>query len=108
MGSEQELFTFVLVPEVEPTNNRSERSFRFTARMRQANQTSKSEWGAQRRSILTSVLLSLRQHLRDFTLEAVVREVTRWRTAGESLFRAQLAAFRAGLPPPEVPAAALS
>ena len=29
-------------------------------------------------------------------------------TAGESLFGAQLAAFRAGLPPPEVPAAALS
>ena len=103
MRSEQELFTFVLVPEVEPTNNRSERTFRFTARMRHANQTSKSQWGAQRRSILTSVLLSLRQHLRDFTLEAVVQEVTRWRKAGESLFRAQLAAFRAGLPPPRSP-----
>jgi transposase len=108
MRGEQELFTFVLVPEVEPTNNRSERTFRFTAQMRHANQTSKSRWGAQRRSILTSVLLSLRQHLRDFTLEAVVQEVSRWRRTGESLFRAQLAAFRAGLPPPEVSAAALS
>jgi hypothetical protein len=108
MRGEQELFTFVLVPEVEPTNNRSERTFRFTAQMRHANQTSKSQWGAQRRSILTSVLLSLRQYLRDFTLEAVVQEVSRWRRTGESLFRAQLAAFRAGLPPPEVPAAALS
>jgi hypothetical protein len=108
MRGEREVFTFVLVPEVEPTNNRSERTFRFTARMRHANQTSKSQWGAQRRSILTSVLLSLRQHLRDFTLKAVVQEVTRWRKVGESLFRAQLAAFRAGLPPPEVPAAALS
>src|SRR4051794_13173243 len=108
MRGEQELFTFVLVPEVEPTNNRSERTFRFTAQMRHANQTSKSRWGAQRRSILTSVVLSLRQHLRDFTLEAVVEEVSRWRRTGESLFRAQLAAFRAGLPPPEVPAAAQS
>jgi transposase len=105
MKAEQELFTFVLVPEVEPTNNRSEQTFRFTAQMRQANQTSKSEWGATRRSILTSVLLSLRQQLRAFTLESVVREVTRWRRVGESLFRAQLAAVEAGLPPPEVPAA---
>jgi len=108
MRGEQELFTFVLVPEVEPTNNRSERTFRFTAQMRQTNRTSKSEWGALRRSILTSVLLSLRQHLSDFTLETVVQEVRRWRTTGESLFRAQLAACQAGLPPPEVPTAALS
>lgn len=108
MRGDQELFTFVLVPEVEATNNRSERAFRFTAQMRQANQTSKSEWGTQRRSILTSVLLSLRQHLREFTLESVVREVTRWRRAGESLFHAQLAAFQAGLPPPDVPEVALS
>jgi hypothetical protein len=106
MKQEKELFTFVLVPEVEATNNRSERTLRFTAQMRQANQTSKSEWGAQRRSILTSVLLSLRQHLPKFTLDGVVREVTRWRRAGESLFRAQLAALRAGLPPPQVPAVA--
>ncbi len=108
MSEEKELFTFVLVPEVEPTNNRSERTFRFTAQMRHANQTSKSEWGSQRRSVLTSVLLSLRQHLRSFTLEAVVQEVTHWRKAGESLFHAQLAALRAGRPPPMVPAAALS
>jgi hypothetical protein len=108
MKQERELFTFVSVPEVEATNNRSERALRFTAQMRQANQTSQSEWGAQRRSILTSVLVSLRQQLPKFTLEGVVREVTRWRRAGESLFRAQLAALRAGLPPPHVPAAAPS
>jgi transposase len=108
MKEEKELFTFVLVPEVEATNNRSERMLRFTARMRQANQTSQSEWGAQRRSILTGVLASLRQQLPRFTLDSVVREVTRWRRAGESLFRAQLAALRAGLPPPQVPAVAPS
>jgi transposase len=108
MKEERELFTFVLLPEVEATNNRSERALRFTAQMRQANQTSQSEWGAQRRSILTSVLVSLRQQLPTFTLEGVVREVTRWRRAGESLFRAQLAALRAGLPPPKVPAVAPS
>jgi transposase len=108
MMAEHELFTFVLVPEVEPTNNRSERAFRFTAQMRQTNQTSKSEWGALRRSILTSVLLSLRQHLPDFTLETVVQEVRRWRRTGESLFQAQLAAYQAGLPPPKVPRVALS
>jgi transposase len=106
MRDEKELFTFVVVPEVEATNNRSERTLRLTAQVRQANQTSKSRWGAQRRSILTSVLVSLRQHLPKFTLDGVVREVTRWRRAGESLFRAQLAALRAGLPPPQVPAVA--
>jgi transposase len=108
MMAEQELFTFVLVVEVEPTNNRSERTFRFTAQMRRTNQTSKSDWGALRRSILTSVLLSLRHHLSEFTLEAVVREVQRWRRTGESLFRAQLAACKSGLPPPEVPTAVMS
>src|SRR3954451_23547143 len=108
MKQERELFTFVLVPEVEATNNRSERTLRLTARMRQANQPSQSERVAQRRSILTSVLLSLRQQLPKFTLDGVVREVTRWRIAGESLFRAQLAALRAGLPPPQVPAVAQS
>jgi uncharacterized coiled-coil protein SlyX len=108
MKQERELFTFVSMPEVEATNNRSERTLRFTAQMRQANQTSQSEWGAQRRSILTSVLVSLRQQLPKFTLEGVVREVIRWRRAGESLFKAQLAALRAGLPPPHVPAVAPS
>ncbi len=108
MMGEQELFTFVVVPEVEPTNNRPERTFRFTARMRRANQTSKSEWAAPRRSILTSVSLSRRQHLPEFTLETVVQEVRRWRTTGESLFRARLAACQAGLPPRVIPTAALS
>src|SRR3954466_3118842 len=83
MKQERELFTFVLVPEVEATNNRSERTLRLTAQMRQANQASNSERGAQRRSILSSVLLSLRQQLPKFTLDGVVREVTRWRIAGE-------------------------
>ena len=103
---DEELFTFVLVSEVEPTNNGPERIFRFTAEQRKTNRTSKSEAGARRRSVISSVLISLRQNLPRFTLENVVGEVIGWRKAGISLFRRQLDALCSGLSPPQPPTAA--
>lgn len=102
---DEELFTFVRIPEVEATNNVSERTFRMAAQQRQAGQTSKTGWGARRRSILQSVLLSLKQNLDSFTLQDVVAEVTGWCQTGISLFRRQLDALRKGDRPP-CPAAA--
>jgi transposase len=84
------LFTFVLHPEVEPTNNRAEQGFRKTAKARNNYQTSKTERGARRRSVLASVLTSLRQNLPEFSLETVVTEVRQWRISGQSLFDQQL------------------
>ena len=92
-----ELFTFVRHPEVEPTNNGSERELRDPAQDRDANRTSKSAWGAKRRSILQSVLASLKKQLETFTLASVVEEAMRWLTTGHSRFRDQLAAARAAL-----------
>ena len=95
LGTES-LFTFVLVPEVEPTNNRSERTFRDTAKARATGQTSKTDHGARRRSVLRSVLTSLKQQLPTFTIDTVVAEVVEWRRRGISLFKRQLQAIRDG------------
>ena len=93
------LFTFVLHPEVEPTNNRAEQGFRKTAKARNNYQTSKTERGARRRSVLASVLTSLRQNLPEFSLETVVAEVRLWRISGQSLFDRQLQAAHARASP---------
>ena len=61
--ADDELFPFVLHREVEPTNNISERTFRDTAQARNTNRTSKTEAADKRRSVIKSVLLSLRQNL---------------------------------------------
>lgn len=93
------LFTFVLHPEVEPTNNRAEQGFRKTAKARNNYQTSKTERGARRRSVLASVLTTLRQNLSEFSLETVVAEVRQWRMDGQSLFDRQLQAAQARAAP---------
>ena len=85
----EELFTFVLVPEVEPTNNSSERRLRSPAQERKAGRTSKTATGAHRRSVLVSVLESLRANLDKFTLTSVLEEVGRWMNDGISLFARQ-------------------
>jgi hypothetical protein len=66
-----ELFTFVLDPEVEPTNNRKERQLRGAALDRKAGRTSKTAAGAQRRSVIVSGLESLRANLEKFNLATV-------------------------------------
>jgi hypothetical protein len=93
-----ELFTFVLHPQVEATNNEAERSLRGAAMDRRTGRTSKTLRGAQRRTILISVLESLKLHLPRFTLASVQSEIQNWRETGESLFRRLLR--ENGLDPP--------
>jgi transposase len=90
---DEELFTFVLNPEVDPTNNLAERLQRSPAKDRDAGRTSKTAAGARRRSVITSVLESLRVNLSPFTLRSVVDEATRWMREGISLFKQQLQAI---------------
>ncbi|MGA2031801.1 MAG: transposase [Thermoguttaceae bacterium] len=95
---DEELFTFVLYPEVEATNNLSERLQRSPAQDRDAGRTSKSAAGARRRSVITSVLESLRVNLSPFTLHSVVDEAIRWMKEGMSLFQQQLEAILSAVP----------
>jgi hypothetical protein len=83
---DEELFTFVLHPQVEPTNNQMERLQRSSARDREAGRTSKTPAGAYRRSVIVSVLESLRANLEHFTLASVLAEVRQWMKEGLSLF----------------------
>lgn len=85
----EELFTFVLIPAVEATNNLSERLLRNPAQDRKAGRTSKTAAGAQRRSVIVSVLESLRANLEKFNLETVLAEVRGWLKEGISLFARQ-------------------
>jgi hypothetical protein len=93
-----ELFTFVLHPEVESTNNLLERLLRGPALDRKAGRINQTAAGAQRRSVLVSVLESLRANLEQFTLASVLDEVGRWLTAGGSLFARQWRALQEGAP----------
>ncbi len=85
----EELFTFVLVPDVEPTNNSLERLLRNPALDRKAGRTNQTAAGAHRRSVIVSVLESLRANLAQFTLASVLAEVGRWLQDGMSLFAQQ-------------------
>jgi transposase len=84
-----ELFTFVLHPEVESTNNGMERLLRGPALDRKAGRTNQTAAGARRRSVIVSVLESLRANLEQFTLASVLEEVGRWMSEGVSLFARQ-------------------
>jgi hypothetical protein len=96
---DRELFTFVVHPEAPGTNNEAERTLRDPAKDRRTGRTSKTLRGARRRTILASVLESLRLHLAEFTLDHVLQEVTArvTRKAG-GLF--QQMADSCGLDPP--------
>lgn len=85
----EELFTFVLIPQVESTNNVTERLLRNPAQDRKTGRTSKTAAGAHRRSVIVSVLESLRANLETFNLTTVLVEVGRWMTEGISLFARQ-------------------
>ncbi len=60
---ESELFTFVTHPDVDGTNNEGSRTLRDPAQARNTGRTSKTTRGARRRTVLTSVLESLRLSL---------------------------------------------
>jgi transposase len=92
-----ELFTFVLVPGVEATNNLSERLLRGPAQDRKAGRTNKTAKGAHRRSVIVSVLESLRVNLETFDLATVLQEVGRWMKEGISRFAQQWQALQAKL-----------
>lgn len=89
----KDLFTFVSVKGVDPTNNTAEQGLRHIARSRNNYQTSKSKAGANRHSILSSVFFSLKQNLKEFTMKKVTDEVIRWQKQGKSLFAEQLQAI---------------
>jgi transposase len=93
----EELFTFVLQPEVEATNNKMERALRSPSLDRKAGRTNRTVAGAHRRSVIVSVLESLRANLQTFTLTTVLQEVGRWMKEGISLFAHQWQALRAKL-----------
>lgn len=91
----EKLFVFVLHPEVEATNNRSEREARPEAMARKTARTSKTERGAKRRGIIMSVLASLSKRLEQFTLDSVLSEINHWFETGRSVFREELAKLQA-------------
>lgn len=92
----QQLFTFVTAPAVTTpsgmsvpvpgTNNEAERTLRNPAGARDTGRTTKTVRGARRRSVNVSVLESLRQYLKTFTLSTVIDEVRRWYETGQSCF----------------------
>jgi transposase len=84
------LFVFVEHPEVERTNNRTERQFHREAEVRKGGRTSKTDKGAKRRSIIMTVFASLRTRIEDFTMETVLEEILGWIAAGCSIFRREL------------------
>jgi transposase len=93
----EELFTFVLVPGVEATNNGMERLLRNPALDRKAGRTNQTATGAHRRSVIVSVLESLRANLETFHLTSVLEEVGRWMNDGASLFTRQWQTLQAEL-----------
>ena len=92
----QELFTFVTAKPVEQpngetldvpaTNNESERTLRSPAQARDTGRSDKALVGGRRRTVIVSVLESLRQYLSTYTLSSVIEEVGRWAESGRSCF----------------------
>jgi hypothetical protein len=85
--ADDELFTFVIHPEADGTNNISERQLRDAAQDRVTGQTNKTERGARRRTVIASVLDSLRAHVPKLTLKTALEELQRWQETGLSCFR---------------------
>jgi transposase len=96
----ESLFVFVEHPEVEATNNRSERNLRPLAEIRKGGRTSKSENGANRRSIIMTVLATLNTRFEKFTLDKLLAEVAGWVDAGISMFQLELNELKNAQAPP--------
>ena len=88
------LFDFVAYPEVPGTNNASEQLLRGAAQSRKLARTSKSDCGCRRRSVITSVMESLRKHLGTLTMQAAAEAMKQWLTNGHSVFAKQLTEAR--------------
>lgn len=101
VGNVDSLFVFVSHPEVEPTNNISERNVRREAEIRKGARTSKTDSGAARRSTIVTVLASLATRMKPFTLSKLLEETARWLKLGVSIFQQELqAAAQKNLAPP--------
>lgn len=96
----ESLFVFVAQPQVEATNNRSERNVRREAEIRKGGRTSKSKAGAKRRSIIMTVLATLNTRFEKFTLVDLLAELTHWTQMGLSRFQSELAGIAQANPPP--------
>jgi hypothetical protein len=94
------LFVFVAYPQVEPTNNRSERNLRREAEVRKGGRTSKTQPGAQRHSIIMTVLATLNTCFEKFTLDHLLNELIRWAELGLSQFQVELAGMNQANAPP--------
>ena len=105
---ERQLFTFVTAAPVKTphgqtvpvagTNNEAERTLRSPADARNTGRTNKTLRGARRRTVIMSVLESLRQYLANFTLSSVIDEIQRWSAAGRSCFSKLARKLRLSLP----------
>jgi transposase len=84
---EDELFTYVIYPDAEGTNNESERTLRRPAQDRKTGRANKTLRGARRRTVISSVLDSLRLYVPKLTLQTVLAEIERWRQQGISCYR---------------------
>ena len=62
---------------------------------RKAGRTNKTATGAHRRTVIESVLQSLRANLEDFNLTKVLAEIGHWMKEGMSLFAKQWQATQA-------------
>jgi transposase len=104
----QELFTFVTAQPVQQpngtstpvagTNNEAERTPRGAAQARTTGRTSKTNDGARRQTILTSVLESLRLYLKTFTLASLLEEMKQWWVTGQRCFTKQLQKLNLAVP----------
>lgn len=96
----ESLFVFVVHPQVESTNNRSERNIRRESEVRKGGRTSKTQAGAKRRGVIMTVLASLNTRLQNFTLQSLLDEIARWAENGISLFQAELDQLKLAHAPP--------
>ena len=80
------LFVFVENPEVDGTNNQSERDLRREAQVRKLGNTSKSDRGTLRRATIISVFGSLSRRLVSVTLSSMLDLVLTAHQLGGSLF----------------------
>ncbi len=83
-----------------PPGLRSERNVRREAEIRKGGRTSKTPAGARRRSVIMTVLASLRTRFSKFTLSHLLSEVQQWLTQGCSIFEQELAAWQQANAPP--------
>jgi len=112
LQDDQSLFTFVTAsPPKQPngmtmavggTNNEAERTLRNPAEARKTGRTNKTAAGTRRRTIVTSVLQSLRLYLSKYTLKTVIAETLRWLQTGRSCFEEQLQKLKLKLPPQSI------